>query len=128
MESRFGFDHLEHATSFRFEKNPAKTCQRERRRFHDAEENFVVDDSKTILQMERMILQQDRYEVVTARDGQEGVTKALELKPNLILMDVIMPRLDGFAVVKHLRTSGHEPRADRHGDLASRSREHGNRL
>ena len=46
---------------------------------------LLVDDSETILQMERMTLQQDRYEVVTARDGQEGVTKALELKPNLIL-------------------------------------------
>ena len=64
---------------------------------------LLVDDSETILEMERMILQQDRYEVVTARDGQEGVTKALELKPDLILMDVIMPRLDGFAAVRRLR-------------------------
>jgi DNA-binding response OmpR family regulator len=64
---------------------------------------LLVDDSETILQMERMILRQDRYEVVTARDGQEGVIKALELKPDLILMDVIMPRLDGFAAVRRLR-------------------------
>jgi DNA-binding response OmpR family regulator len=64
---------------------------------------LLVDDSETILEMERMILQQDRYEVVTARDGQEGVTKALELKPDLILMDVIMPGLDGFAAVRRLR-------------------------
>ena len=64
---------------------------------------LLVDDSETILEMERMILQQDRYEMVTARDGQEGVTKALELKPDLILMDVIMPRLDGFAAVRRLR-------------------------
>jgi len=64
---------------------------------------LLVEDSETILEMERMILQQDRYEVVTARDGQEGVTKALALKPDLILMDVIMPRLDGFAAVRRLR-------------------------
>jgi DNA-binding response OmpR family regulator len=64
---------------------------------------LLVDDSETILEMERMILQQDRYDVVTARDGQEGVTKALELKPDLILMDVIMPGLDGFAAVRRLR-------------------------
>jgi DNA-binding response OmpR family regulator len=64
---------------------------------------LLVDDSETILEMERMILQQDRYEVLTARDGEEGVTKALELKPDLILMDVIMPGLDGFAAVRRLR-------------------------
>ncbi|HSK30660.1 MAG TPA: response regulator, partial [Candidatus Limnocylindria bacterium] len=64
---------------------------------------LLVDDSEMILQMEQMILQQDRYEVVMARDGHEGVKKALKLKPDLILMDVIMPNLDGFEAVKRLR-------------------------
>jgi DNA-binding response OmpR family regulator len=64
---------------------------------------LLVDDSETILQMESMILQQDRYEVVTARNGQEGIVKALEVKPDLILMDVLMPQLDGFAALKRLR-------------------------
>lgn len=64
---------------------------------------LLVDDSETILQLESMILQQDLYEVVTARDGQEGVAKALQVKPDLILMDVLMPQLDGFAALKRLR-------------------------
>ena len=68
-----------------------------------AKKILLVDDSETILQMEQLILQQDRYELATARDGDEGVAKALEFKPDLILMDVLMPRLDGFAALRQLR-------------------------
>jgi len=104
MDSRFDFDPLfERVTLFRFETNPAR---RRRRKGGDSmvpKKILLVDDSETILQMEHMILQHDGYELVTARDGQEGVVKALELKPDLILMDVIMPRLDGFAAVRRLR-------------------------
>ena len=64
---------------------------------------LVVDDSETVLMMEKWILNGDGYEVVTARDGREGVAKALELKPDLILMDVLMPQMNGFEAVKHLR-------------------------
>ena len=64
---------------------------------------LLVDDSETILQMEQLILQRDRYELVIARDGEEGVAKALATQPDLILMDVVMPKLDGFAAVKRLR-------------------------
>jgi DNA-binding response OmpR family regulator len=64
---------------------------------------LLVDDSELILQMERMILQKNSYELVTARDGAEGVAKAIETRPDLILMDVIMPNLDGFEAVKQLR-------------------------
>ena len=64
---------------------------------------LLVDDSETILQMEQMILADGAYELMTARDGAEGVAKALQNKPDLILMDVVMPRMNGFEAVRQLR-------------------------
>ena len=64
---------------------------------------LLVDDSETILMMEQMILQKESYEIVMARDGKEGIKKAVEMKPDLILMDVVMPKMNGFEAVKWLR-------------------------
>jgi len=64
---------------------------------------LLVDDSETVLMMERMILQKESYQVVMARDGQEGIAKAMEVKPDLILMDIVMPNMNGFEAVKWLR-------------------------
>jgi DNA-binding response OmpR family regulator len=64
---------------------------------------LLVDDSSTVLLMERMILSKDHYDVVTAKDGVEGVEKAVAEKPDLILMDVVMPRMDGFQACRQLR-------------------------
>jgi DNA-binding response OmpR family regulator len=69
----------------------------------DRKKILLVDDSSTVLLMERMILSKSEYDVVTARDGQEGVEKALSERPDLILMDVVMPRMDGFEACKKLR-------------------------
>jgi two-component system, OmpR family, response regulator RpaA len=41
--------------------------------------------------------------VVTARDGQEALTKALDLQPDVVLLDVLMPRIDGYTVCARLR-------------------------
>ena len=64
---------------------------------------LLVDDSSTVLLMERMILSKNQYDVVTAKDGVEGVEKAVAEKPDLILMDVVMPRMDGFEACRKLR-------------------------
>jgi DNA-binding response OmpR family regulator len=64
---------------------------------------LLVDDSSTVLLMEKMILSKSEYDVVTARDGIEGVEKARCELPDLILMDVVMPRMDGFEAVRKLR-------------------------
>ncbi len=64
---------------------------------------LLVDDAETILMMERMILNKAGYELITAKDGQEAVTKALAERPDLILMDVVMPKMNGFEACKQLR-------------------------
>ena len=69
----------------------------------DRKKILLVDDSSTVLLMERMILSKSEYDVVTAKDGQEGFEKALAEKPDLILMDVVMPRMDGFEACRRLR-------------------------
>ncbi len=64
---------------------------------------LLVDDSSTVLLLERMILSKNEYDVVTAKDGLEGVEKALAEKPDLIVMDVMMPRMDGYEVLKRIK-------------------------
>jgi DNA-binding response OmpR family regulator len=64
---------------------------------------LLVDDSRTSLFMERMILQQGPYRLLTANDGKEGVETALAELPDLILMDVVMPRMNGFEALRELR-------------------------
>ncbi|HWZ44961.1 MAG TPA: response regulator [Candidatus Saccharimonadales bacterium] len=69
---------------------------------------LLVDDSSTALLMAETILKQHTtYEVVTARDGKEAVQKAEAEKPDLILMDVVMPRMDGFAACREIRKQEH---------------------
>jgi len=65
---------------------------------------LVVDDSRTALMMEREILERrTTYQCVTANDGQEAVEKAQQEHPDLILMDVVMPRMNGFEACKMMR-------------------------
>ncbi len=64
---------------------------------------LLVDDSGTILMMEKMILAHEPYDLVTAKDGKEAIQKAASEQPDLILLDVVMPNLTGFDVLKSLR-------------------------
>ena len=64
---------------------------------------LLVDDSATILMMERMILSKLPYDCVTATNGAEAIAKAAAERPDLILMDVIMPQMNGFDAVRRLR-------------------------
>ena len=64
---------------------------------------LLVDDSNTILMMEKFIFKNDPYEIVTASDGEEGVQKAIEHQPDLILLDVMMPKVGGFEACRRIR-------------------------
>lgn len=64
---------------------------------------LLVDDSSTILMMEKMILNKGPYETVTASNGEDAVVKAKAERPDLILLDVIMPKMDGFEACRRIR-------------------------
>jgi CheY-like chemotaxis protein len=64
---------------------------------------LLADDSVTALTMHRMILAGAGYEMLTAQDGQEAIELATAERPDLILMDVVMPRKTGFEATRILR-------------------------
>jgi DNA-binding response OmpR family regulator len=64
---------------------------------------LLVDDSETSLMMARMILSKANYEILVAKDGQAGVETAAREKPDLVLLDVVMPRMNGFEACAALK-------------------------
>ena len=66
---------------------------------------LVVDDDLNIQRVLVFALKQEGYEVMVAADGAAGVEMALEAKPDLILMDVTMPKVDGYAAVQQIRAA-----------------------
>jgi DNA-binding response OmpR family regulator len=64
---------------------------------------LVVDDDPDILDAVTMILESQGYEVVTARDGIEGLATLKAENPDLMILDLMMPKMDGFAVCKELQ-------------------------
>ena len=64
---------------------------------------LVVDDEQDILELLTFNLEKTGYEVVTARDGPQAIELAYTCKPALILLDLMLPEIDGFAVCELLR-------------------------
>jgi len=64
---------------------------------------LVVDDEKPIADILNFNLQKEGYEVIVTYDGQDAVSKAFSDKPDLILLDVMLPKKDGFQVLKEVR-------------------------
>ena len=65
---------------------------------------LVVEDFPSDQKMIAMALERESYEVITAMDGKEGVEKARKEKPDLIIMDIMMPEEDGLEACKELKT------------------------
>jgi len=64
---------------------------------------LVVDDDSSIQELLRIILSKHGYKVYQARDGEEGIEKFLEVKPDLVVSDISMPKGDGFNVAILIR-------------------------
>ena len=64
---------------------------------------LIVDDEKTIVDMLVYNLQKEGYNTLEANDGEEAVNVALSQKPDLILLDIMLPKMDGLAVCKRIR-------------------------
>lgn len=66
---------------------------------------LLVDDSTTMLLMEQMVLGSNGYQILTAQDGEAGLRAALSHRPDLIVMDVVMPGMDGVEACRRLRAN-----------------------
>ncbi len=66
---------------------------------------LVVDDSPTEVHIFKKILEKQGYRILVAKDGQEGVDMATQVKPDLVLMDVVMPVLNGFQATRQLKNN-----------------------
>jgi DNA-binding response OmpR family regulator len=74
---------------------------------------LVVDDDPDILEAISLILKANGYDVVTANDGVDGLNKLKEERPDMMILDLLMPKLDGFGVCKELK----DPRWAKYGHI-----------
>lgn len=70
---------------------------------------LVVDDEKNIVDILAFNLKREGYTVITAADGEEGLKSFEESNPDLVLLDIMMPKLDGIQVCKSIRTKSETP-------------------
>ena len=64
---------------------------------------LVVDDQPHIVRLIQVNLEKEGFRVVTASDGVEGIEKVRQERPDLVILDVIMPRKDGFEVLREIK-------------------------
>jgi two-component system response regulator VicR len=66
---------------------------------------MVVDDEPDLLEVVKLILESDGYQVVTASSGQEALNKIEKEMPDLVLLDIIMPKMDGWEVFSRIKSN-----------------------
>lgn len=64
---------------------------------------LVIDDSESILSLLKNILEKKGYEVQTAMDGEAGLKMAKDIIPNLIILDLMLPKIDGYTICRFLK-------------------------
>jgi len=75
----------------------------------DAQRILIVDDDPDIIESVRYALEKSGYEVLVARDGNQGLAMAEREGPDLIILDMMMPKRSGFLVMEKLRRSSGQP-------------------
>ena len=70
---------------------------------------LIIEDDPSILRGLRDILQYERYDVVVATDGDSGYRLAIERKPDLVILDVMLPRMSGLEICRKLRAQNFSP-------------------
>ena len=75
----------------------------------DAKKILIIEDEKSISDIIKFNLTKEGFAIETAFNGQEGLDKALSLNPDLILLDIMLPIMDGFAVCKKIREQSNVP-------------------
>ena len=70
---------------------------------------LIVDDEKNIVEIIAFNLKKEGYQVIKAGDGEEGVKMAMEENPDLILLDIMMPKMDGYEACKKIREKKNTP-------------------
>src|SRR6266550_8818122 len=70
---------------------------------------LVVDDEKNIVQLARLYLNNEGFRVETASDGKQALERARSVRPDLIVLDIMMPEMDGLTVCKEIRKTSNVP-------------------
>ena len=75
-----------------------KVLEKDEKAEKDTKRILIVDDVESIVMSVKTFLEHHRYEVITANDGQEGLEKAKTEQPDLIILDLMLPRMHGYKV------------------------------
>jgi DNA-binding response OmpR family regulator len=99
-----GLFHILRADRGTIIKSQPRSRRRDPQTDDDLVEVLLVEDDQSVLEMYRLKLELDGYRVSTAGDGEDGLRKAEELRPDIIFLDIRLPKMDGFEVLRRLRS------------------------
>jgi CheY-like chemotaxis protein len=66
---------------------------------------LIIEDNETLNEAYKLILEKDGHDVTTAFNGEEGLEKLKDMEPDLILLDMLMPKMDGLEFLRHFTPS-----------------------
>jgi len=68
---------------------------------------LLVDDEPNIIMALEYTLRKNNYDIFIARDGEEAIKLAEKLEPDLVVLDIMMPKVDGYEVLQHFKNTTH---------------------